>query len=99
MFDERRINRRTAFTVFCKLDSQQKRNPGLVPMMRELVRAFGPDGAMKQCRFPARIPAEAIELQRLCCEYLAFEEGQPDEAALAAECERVQGLLTRASAH
>jgi len=76
----RRINRRTAFVVMCNLDRQNR--TGLVTMMRDLVQNLGVDGAMKQCKFPPHIPQEAIEIQRLCCEYLKFEEGQPSEPEL-----------------
>ena len=75
----RRINRRTAFVVFNDMDRHKGASPGIVQMMRDLVRAFGVDGALDRCKFPSHVPQEAIEIQRLCCEYLAFEEGAPDE--------------------
>lgn len=75
----RRINRRTAYLVFNDLDKSHRATPGIVGMMRDLVRAFGVDGAMSRCKSMPNIPQEAIEIQRLCCEYLAYEEGQSDE--------------------
>jgi hypothetical protein len=92
-FDERRINRRTAYTVFCRLDREHGRAPGLVAMMRDLVARIGAKGAMQRCVFPSHIPDEAKELQLLCCEYLQFEEGKSEERALAKETERVQRLM------
>lgn len=80
----RRINRRTAFVVMNNLDRENRATPGIVAMMRAMVSEFGVDGAMARCTFPPHIPQEAIELQRLCCEYLAFEEGAADEASVIA---------------
>jgi hypothetical protein len=92
-FNERRINRRTAYTVFCELDRESGRSPGIVAMMRCLVERFGAKGAMQRCVFPSHIPDEAKELQLLCCEYLQFEEGKPGELALAKATERVHRLM------
>lgn len=65
-------------------------------MMRALVAEFGPNGAMQRCKFPPNIPQEAKELQLLCCEYLRFEEGQPEEKALARETERLHRKMRAA---
>lgn len=94
----RRINRRTAFVVLSDLDRERGSAPGLVQMMRELVKAFGVEGALARCKLPPHLPPQAVEVQRWCCEYLAFEEGGPEEEELIAvqiEAQREQSRIER----
>lgn len=92
--DVRRINRRTAYVVLRDMPDEDERTNhhrlGLLYMMRELVREYGVEGALSRVKFPSHIPQEALEIQRLCMEYLAFEEGQPGEAELIEKQQQVQ---------
>lgn len=81
----RRKNRRTAYNCFAELD--RERGGDLLGMMRTMVQALGVEEAMRRCDFKGRnIPDEAIEIQRLACEYILFEETPKGNAMKELPC-------------
>lgn len=76
----RRKNRRTAYNCIAELDKERGGN--LLGMMRTMVLALGVEETLRRCDFKGRnIPDEAIEIQRLACEYILFEEGLASKEA------------------